>query len=66
MLRLYLVKSKIKVKRRILGKMELIKVINKKDEQLVNARELHKFLESKTQYTDWFYSQAERAMLEKN
>ena len=32
---------------------DLIKIENKDDKQLVNARELHEFLEIKTSFKDW-------------
>ena len=34
--------------------MELIKIIEREGRQLVSGRELHEFLEIKTQYKDWF------------
>lgn len=34
--------------------MELIKIIEREDRQLVSGRELHEFLEIRTKYKDWF------------
>ena len=34
--------------------MELIKIIERDDRQLVSGRELHEFLEIRTKYKDWF------------
>jgi anti-repressor protein len=46
---------------------ELIKISqNEKGEQVVNAKELHKFLEVKTLYKDWIKNQIDKAMLEEN
>ena len=46
--------------------MELIKIQEKEGKQLVNARELHKFLENKDNVSTWFKRQSERAMLREN
>ena len=39
---------------------ELIKVTEKEGEQLVSARELHEFLESKQQFVDWIKNRIEK------
>ena len=39
---------------------ELIKVTEENGEQLVSARELHKFLESKQDFTHWIKSRIEK------
>ncbi len=44
---------------------ELIKVTtNKENEQLVNGRELHEFLEVATEYKKWFSRMAEYGFVE--
>ena len=43
---------------------ELIKVEVKNGEQLVSGRELHKFLEIKTPYTQWFERMSEYGFIE--
>mgnify|MGYP000458722399 FL=1 len=43
---------------------ELIKIEVKDGQQLVNGRELHKFLEIKTPYTQWFERMAEYGFIE--
>ena len=39
---------------------DLIKIENKDDKQLVNARELHEFLESKQQFINWIQNRIEK------
>ena len=39
---------------------ELIKVTEQNGEQLVSARELHEFLESKQEFTNWFKNRIEK------
>ena len=43
---------------------ELIKIEVKNNQQLVSGRELHKFLEIKTPYTQWFERMAEYGFVE--
>ena len=40
--------------------MDLIKVTEENGEQLVSARELHEFLESKQEFTNWFKNRIEK------
>lgn len=43
---------------------ELIKIEERNGEQLVSARELHKFLEVKTRFNDWFLRMCEYGFVE--
>ena len=45
---------------------ELIKVTEKNGQQLVSARELHEFLESKQDFTNWIKNRIEKYDFQEN